>query len=73
MKKKTNDVCCEKISNNKFECNGAHGAGYCLGVIGAAVYFISKAVGFWAVVLAILKSIVWPVFVVYGLLKFFGI
>jgi hypothetical protein len=36
---------------------------YGLGVLGSAIYFISHTSGFWNVVLAILKSIVWPVFV----------
>ncbi|MDD4878434.1 MAG: hypothetical protein PHO02_05365 [Candidatus Nanoarchaeia archaeon] len=48
------------------------GGGYGLGMIGAAVYFISTSVGFWAGVLGFLKAIVWPAFVVYGLLKFLG-
>ncbi|MFA6099089.1 MAG: hypothetical protein WCV50_06165 [Patescibacteria group bacterium] len=45
---------------------------YCLGIIGAAIYYISIATGFWAVVLGLLKAIVWPVFFVYEALKFFG-
>ena len=45
---------------------------YGLGVIGAAVYFISTATGFWMGVLGLLKAIVWPAFIVFGLLKFLG-
>ena len=52
-------------------CTG--GGSYFLGIIGAAVYFISTSTGFWAGVLGILKAIVWPAFVVYGLLKFLGL
>jgi hypothetical protein len=48
------------------------GAVYGLGLIGALVYFISTATGFWMGVLGILKSLVWPAFLVYGLLKFLG-
>jgi hypothetical protein len=51
-------------------CNGAI---YGLGFIGAAIYYISNATGFWSGVLGILKSIVWPVFIVYKSLKFLGI
>jgi hypothetical protein len=42
---------------------------YGLGFIGAAIYFISTAGGFWEGVLGFLKAIVWPVFLVYGALK----
>lgn len=33
--------------------------------IGAAVYFVSKANGFWDGVLGLLKALVWPAFLVY--------
>jgi len=45
---------------------------YGLGLIGAAVYFISHAAGFWMGVLGILKAIVWPAFLVYEALKYLG-
>lgn len=58
-------------------CSGAYsgmnnggGAVYGLGVIGAAIYFISTATGFWMGVLGLLKAIIWPVFMVFELLKF---
>lgn len=57
-------------------CNGASncgGAVYGLGLIGAAVYYISTATGFWMGVLGLLKAIVWPAFLVYSLLKALGI
>lgn len=38
---------------------------YGLGFIGAAVYYISVATGFWAGVLGVLKAIVWPAFLVF--------
>ncbi len=41
-----------------------------LGVIGAAIYFIGNAEGFWAGVLGFLKALVWPVFAVWKLLEF---
>jgi len=46
------------------------GAVYFLGFIGAAIYFISQAVGFWMGVLGFLKALVWPVFLVYEAFKF---
>ena len=42
---------------------------YGLGVIGAAVYYISVATGFWVGVLGVLKALVWPAFLVFELLK----
>lgn len=45
---------------------------YFLGFIGAAVYYISNATGFWNGVLGFLKALVWPVFIVYDLLNFLG-
>lgn len=38
---------------------------YFLGFIGAAIYFISNASGFWDGVLGFLKAMVWPAFLVY--------
>jgi hypothetical protein len=48
---------------------GAGGAVYGLGLIGALVYYIQHAHGFWSVVLGILKALVWPAFLVYDALK----
>lgn len=63
----------EKLKESKCCCcKGGAGCAYFLGFIGAAVYFISGTVGFWAGVVGFLKAIVWPGFVVYGLLKFLG-
>ena len=45
------------------------GAVYGLGLIGAAVYFISHAIGFWMGVVGFLKAIVWPAFLVYEAFK----
>lgn len=46
------------------------GALFGLGFIGAAIYYISIAPSFWWGVLGFLKALVWPVFLVYELLKF---
>lgn len=45
---------------------------YGLGFIGAAIYFISQATGFWIGVLGFLKAVVWPVFLVYEAFKQLG-
>ena len=65
MKKKSNKNC-----NMNASCGGAL---YGLGFIGAAVYYISTATGFWIGVLGFLKAIVWPAFLVYEALKFLGL
>ena len=44
------------------------GCMYGLGFLGAAIYYISTATGFWMGVLGFLKAIVWPVLLVYKLL-----
>lgn len=49
---------------------GGGDAVYGLGLVGALVYYIQQADGFWPVVVGILKALVWPAFVVYDLLKF---
>ncbi len=57
------------------KCSSANpqcGAVYGLGFIGAAIYYITAATGFWAGVLGFLKAMVWPVFLVYELLKYVG-
>jgi hypothetical protein len=68
MKKKTS--CKPKVQ----QCGcGPTGAVYGLGMIGAAVYYIGQAITFWMGVLGFLKAIVWPIFLVHGLLKFLGL
>ncbi len=53
-------------------CNGPS-CFYGLGLIGAAIYFISNATGFWVGVLGFLKAIVWPVFMVYEAFNILGV
>ncbi len=49
---------------------GAGGAVYFLGFIGAVIYYWGQAVGFGAYVTAVLKSLVWPAYLVYHLFSF---
>lgn len=51
---------------------GCGSAVYGLGFIGAAIYYISTASGFWIGVLGVLKALVWPAFLVFELLKYLG-
>lgn len=36
--------------------------------IGAAVYFVNQVDGFWNIIAAVLKAIVWPAILVYNVL-----
>ncbi|MBI5870011.1 MAG: hypothetical protein HZB44_03495 [Actinobacteria bacterium] len=49
--------------------NGSAGAVWFLGFIGAVVYYIKYADGFWDGVLGVLKAFVWPAFLVYEAMK----
>ncbi len=49
------------------------GAVYGLGFIGAVIYFIIHATGFWSGVLGVVKAIVWPAIMVYELFKYMGV
>ena len=73
MKKPIKKEIKNSFKNNSGKCcesTGCAGAFYGLGFIGAAVYYISTASGFWMGVVGVLKAIVWPAFLVYELLKF---
>ncbi len=52
----------------KWDNNKCGGCGYFLGFLGAAIYYISTATGFWMGVLGFLKALVWPAFLVFKLL-----
>lgn len=52
------------MSNSSGAAAGG-GALYGLGIFGAWVYFWQQADAFWEYVLAILKGLVWPAFMVY--------
>jgi hypothetical protein len=54
---------------NQIQNNPQSGAVYGLGFIGAAVFFISQASGFWMGVVGFLKAMVWPAFLVYEAFK----
>ena len=75
--KKIESKCCENLfkrGKGKEMCSssGCGGCAYFLGFIGAAIYYISTATSFWMGVLGVAKALVWPAFLVYGLLKSFG-
>lgn len=51
---------------------GGKGMMYCLGFIGAAVYYVQGAPTFWAGVIGVLKAAVWPAFLVYHFFGYLG-
>jgi hypothetical protein len=57
----------------EMQSGASQGAVYGLGLIGAAIYFIGHATGFWMGALGLLKAIVWPAILVYGALKQLGL
>jgi len=61
-----------KVVSFNCRCHSGNGI-YGLGFIGAAIYYLSTATGFWMGVLGLLKAAVWPAFLVYNALKFLGI
>jgi len=66
IEKKMESACCSKFNNS---CGGGV---WFLGFIGAAVYYISTATGFWNGVWGFLKALVWPAFLVFEALKYMG-
>ncbi|HSA84205.1 MAG TPA: hypothetical protein VLF20_04980 [Patescibacteria group bacterium] len=58
----------EKTVVVKKNYGGGGGTVYGIGLIGALVFYLSNATTFWEGALGVLKALVWPAFVVYGLL-----
>lgn len=58
----------EKVVHHSTSSNAVYG----LGFIGAAIYYIMNATGFWMGVVGFLKAIVWPAFLVYEALSKLG-
>jgi hypothetical protein len=44
------------------------GGAYFLGMIGAVVYYMQEADGFWSVIWGLFKGLLWPAFAVHHLL-----
>lgn len=60
------------MATDKKSQNHSSNAVYGLGLIGAAVYYISTATSFWMGVVGFLKALFWPAFLVYDALKQMG-
>ncbi|MDH5396612.1 MAG: hypothetical protein OEX02_00590 [Cyclobacteriaceae bacterium] len=67
--------CCTSGATEKCETRTGRGPScfYGLGVIGASIYFISQATGFWMGVVGVLKALVWPAFLVFEAFGYLGI
>lgn len=62
----------EKVEKNVTRVvkqGGPSGAVYGLGLVGALVYYIQTADGFWMGVVGVLKALVWPAFLIYKVLQ----
>jgi hypothetical protein len=70
--------CCETTEKKNWfskgcsSTSGCGGAIYGLGFLGSLFYFVTTAPDFWAAVFGVVKAILWPAFVTYGVLKFLG-
>jgi len=53
-------------------CHGSGGALYGLGFLGALYYYLTTATSFFAGVFGVVKALLWPAFLVYGVLKYLG-
>ena len=62
------DIADNSCKTSRPQCSGTYG----LGILGAAVYFISTATGFWNGVWGILKALVWPASLIFEVLKYIG-
>jgi len=54
----------------KKQGSDAVGLTYCLGLIGAAIYYVKLADGFGEILVALLKALVWPAYFVYEVLTY---
>jgi hypothetical protein len=74
VKKKVKKNLKKKFKNVSVDLrgNGNPSVFYGLGIIGSAIYFISTADGFWDGVLGVLKSLVWPAFLIFEALSALG-
>lgn len=57
-----------KIDHKK---DGAAGFTLFLTFVGAAVYFVNQVDGFWNIIAAVFKAIVWPAILIYNVLQYF--
>jgi len=73
VKKLENMDCGDRKGIKRHGGTGVAGGVWCLGFIGAAVYFIQQATSFGTGVIGLLKALVWPAVLIYNLLHFLKI
>lgn len=69
--KKTTSMPTKHVSKQfcgHIDCKDTGGMFYFLGFVGALVYYIATATGFWMGVLGVLKALIWPAMLVFKLL-----
>jgi hypothetical protein len=74
-KKNVCDVCgsdckCSSSCGKNFDCSSS--GVYCLGMIGAVIYYIATATSFWGGVWGVIKGFLWPAFFTYEIFQFLG-
>ncbi len=57
---------------HKVHCHGTGGCFYFLGFVGALVYYVTTAPTFWDAFLGFFKALLWPAFLVFGILHLIG-
>lgn len=62
-----------KEGEHKHKCSSHHcDTVYWMGFLGAVIYYISNATGFWNGCLGILKAFLWPAFLIFEVLTKLG-
>lgn len=61
-----------KEEGHKCKCHHHCDTVYWMGFLGAVIYYISNATGFWNGCLGILKAFLWPAFLVFEVLVKLG-
>lgn len=59
--------CCKQSSETSFG-----GLWYIMGFVGALIYYISQSSSFVEILIAIGKSLVWPIFLIAALFSYIG-
>ena len=72
LSKKDRDDLSKLKCHMKHKMSGCGSAVYCLGFLGALVYYVTTAPSIWAAVLGVIKAILWPAFLVYSAMMSLG-
>ncbi len=62
----------KEVSCKSYSCNSCGNGIYGLGFLGAVIYYLSISTSFWMGLVGIFKSLVWPAYLVYAVLKYLG-